>query len=72
MRKVNYRLDISVERSTEWLASNRRLLNLMVAYRDPGALEVEMLMHLAAETENEGDIANACLALEEFKRCLLN
>ncbi len=72
MRSLNYHLDISIERSTDWLAENKLLFQMMVAYRDPGALEVDRLLRQAEETESENDVARACLALEEFKRCLLN
>jgi hypothetical protein len=47
-----------------------KLLNVLVALQDPPALRVRDLVEIATADPSEENLVNACLAIEEFRRCL--
>lgn len=69
----NLSLRIDVERAFTFYRQNLRLVRAMVALRDPAALRVVELVGIANQhPEDEQNLVNACLCIEEWRRCMLN
>lgn len=73
MRQGNLSLKIDVERAFAFYRQNLRLVRAMVALRDPAALRIVELVGVANQyPDDEQNLVNACLGIEEWRRCLLN
>jgi hypothetical protein len=70
LTRGNLNLHIDVERAFDFYSSSLRLLNVLVALQDRPALRVRHLVEIATADPSEENLVNACLAIEEFRRCL--
>jgi hypothetical protein len=72
LTRGNLSLSIDVERVFQFYLDNAKLLRVLVSLRDPTAMHIGNLVRIANEAPgDEQKIVDACLAIEEFRRCLL-
>jgi hypothetical protein len=70
LTRGNLNLQIDVERVFDFYSNNMKLLKALAALQDRPALRVQELVEIATADPTEENLVNACLAIEEFRRCL--
>jgi hypothetical protein len=70
LTRGNLNLHIDVERVFDFYSNNMKLLKALISLEDRPALIIRDLVRIAIADPSEENLVNACLAIEEFRRCL--